>query len=80
MKLQNSSEICLLTLFLIVTARAQVGCMDTSKHRDTSDGYDYKKLHYVSCDCPCRAHKTLNKKGRCNRCLHFHHPDDIYRF
>jgi hypothetical protein len=70
----------ILGILAMATLRAQIGCMDTSKHRDTSDGYDYKKLHYVACACPCQANKTLNKKGRCNRCLHFHKPQDIYQF
>jgi len=66
---------------LFITAlSAEVGCMDNSKHRDISDGYDYKRLHYVYCSCPCKMHKNLSKKGRCSKCLHFHDPKDIYQF
>lgn len=52
--------------------RTEVGCMDISKHKDTSDGYDYKKLHYVQCNCPCSRYKHLAKRGKCIKCGHYH--------
>lgn len=64
----------------VVNMHAEIGCMDDSKHRDIRDGYDYKTLHYVNCSCACRDHKNLNKKARCSKCLHYHHPADIYQF
>lgn len=56
---------------------AQIGCMDNSKHTNTKDGYDYKRYHYVRCTCPCDRYFQSFKRGRCERCLHYHAPKDI---
>lgn len=59
----------------IIALDASIGCMDTSKHADTSGGYDYKTLHYVECSCPCCKMRHLNRKGKCFKCGHYIKPD-----
>lgn len=62
----------LLALAIISEATAKMGCMDNSKHGDTSNGYDYKNYHYVYCTCPCERYKQSFNRGRCEQCWHFH--------
>ncbi len=52
-------------------------CMDNSKHLDTRDGCDNKKLHYVYCTCHCYEYPHDFKRGRCITCQHFHDPYQI---
>ena len=63
----------LITLIFLFTApvQAQLGCMDKSQHGYTCDGYDYKKLHYVQCACPCERYPRLDRRGQCIRCGHY---------
>ncbi len=66
--------VCLLVVVICIL-KADIGCMDTSKHLDTHDGYDYKTLHYVSCSCPCHKMRHLNRKGKCFMCGHYLKPN-----
>ncbi len=72
-------KIIALTIILlkILTARAEFGCMDNSKHTCIADGYDYKKYHYVCCTCPCDRYAHSFDRGRCEICLHFRAPKNI---
>ncbi len=56
---------------IVIALDASIGCMDTSKHTNTNDGYDYKTLHYVACSCPCYKERHLNRKGKCFKCSHY---------
>jgi hypothetical protein len=55
----------------------EFGCMDNSKHLCTANGYDYKKYHYVCCNCPCDRYAQSFDRGRCEECLHFRAPKNI---
>lgn len=57
--------------------KAEVGCIDNSKHLDTWDGPDYKKYHYVDCTCPCDRYYHSYDRGLCEICMHYRAPKDI---
>lgn len=60
-----------MSLFYVCTSRSAIGCMDNSKHTDTSDGYDYKTYHHVSCTCPCDSYPHYLDRGQCMKCGHY---------
>jgi hypothetical protein len=64
-------------LLLAATLKAEVGCIDKSKHLDTWDGPDYKKYHYVDCTCPCDRYYHSYDRGLCEICMHYRAPKDI---
>lgn len=71
------SKFIYLSMVLMVPVLGQIGCMDNSKHTDISDGYDYKTLHYVQCNCPCHKYRHLHRKGKCFKCRHYVKLDDV---
>lgn len=47
---------------------ARVGCLDKSMHLEQK--FDYKKFHFVQCNCPCEQEYEMTKNGTCTKCSH----------
>ena len=47
-----------------------IGCMEHSYHMYCP--CDYKKYHYVACDCPCSD--IIGERGTCRICYHYGNP------
>ena len=52
---------------------ARIGCLDNSAHLEQR--FDYKKYHFVQCNCPCEQAYSLTKNGSCTECGH--RRDDV---
>lgn len=62
-----------ISLTILGSAQAEVGCMDNSWHLQKK--YDDHSYHYVSCNCPCsKRYKIFADRGRCMQCRHFRDP------
>ncbi|MFI5333140.1 MAG: hypothetical protein ACHQVS_03490 [Candidatus Babeliales bacterium] len=67
-------KVWLLTLTFIVTpVYARIGCLDKSMHLEQR--FDYKKYHFVQCNCHCEQAYELMKNGTCTECGH--RRDDV---
>jgi len=64
-------------IFSFTTIFPQIGCIDNSKHLDTSDGCDDKRYHYVYCTCNCERYLRTYNRGRCEQCWHYHIPQEL---
>jgi hypothetical protein len=66
-----------LPLLLIITITtplfARIGCLDNSAHLEQR--FDYKKYHFVQCNCLCEQAYSLTKNGSCSECGH--RRDDV---
>lgn len=65
----------LLALFMLSATPlfARIGCLDKSMH--LQQRFDYKKYHFVQCNCPCEQAYALKKNGTCTECGH--RRDDV---
>lgn len=57
-----------LLMFIAIPLYARIGCLDKSAHLEQR--FDYKKYHFVQCNCPCEQAYSLTKNGSCTECGH----------
>ena len=66
-------KLWLVLAFIATPLYARIGCLDKSMHLEQR--FDYKKYHFVQCNCPCEQSYELKKNGTCTECGH--RRDDV---
>jgi len=67
---KNNKFILFMFIIQVYKINCSLGCMDNSYHMTRP--CDFKKYHYVHCDCPCED--IIDSRGTCRKCLHFGKP------